>query len=382
MIGVRMQDPAGTGAPERFDSGHLPRGHDVTTHYEQRLQRDLDAIGDLVGSIGASVLRAVEDAVRAVLTLDKDLAAGVVVGDYSVNRGTRELDRLCHAFVARHLPSAGHLRFVSAVLRLGIALERTGDYAATVSRTVAQLSSPPPAIVARDIEMLAEHARAVFRDALRAFQTRDLGLARALLAAAAKFTQDFDRVFADLVREGEERTRPVADLFALMATFHRLDRVIHQAKNIGEEAVFVATGQTKGERTFRILFVDAANSGASQLAEHYARKAYPQSGEYRSAGWEPADVVDPGLAEFARGLGLDLGAARPTDLAALRGELDEFQFVVGLDPAARERLGPMPFHTTLLIWPIDHSGGLDEVYRHLCVRLRELMERLRGELAG
>jgi phosphate transport system protein len=354
----------------------------VTNHYEQRLQRDLDAIGDLVGSIGASVLRAVEDAVRAVLTLDKDLAAGVVVGDYSVNRGTRELDRLCHAFVARHLPSAGHLRFVSAVLRLGIALERTGDYAATVSRTVAQLSSTPPAIVARDIEMLAEHAHAVFRDALRAFLTRDLGLAQALLAAAAKFTQDFDRVFADLVREGEERTRPVADLFALMATFHRLDRVIHQAKNIGEEAVFVATGQTKGERTFRILFVDAANSGPSLLAQHYADKAYPRSGVYRSAGWEPARDVDPRHAEFARGLGLDLGAARPTDIAALRGELDGFQFVVGLDPAARERLGPLPFHTTLLIWPIEASGGPDEVYRHLCVRLRELMERLRGELAG
>ena len=55
---------------------------------------------------------------RALLTLDRDLAYATVLGDKPINREIRELDRLCHAFVARHLPSAGHLRFVSSVLRL------------------------------------------------------------------------------------------------------------------------------------------------------------------------------------------------------------------------------------------------------------------------
>ena len=115
----------------------------MPTHYEERLQRDLNWLQDLVGIIGQAVTKAIDDAVTSVMNLDKDLAALTVVGDYTINRQTRELDRLCHAFVARHLPSAGNLRYVSAVMRLNIALERIGDYAATIARTAAQLSTQP-----------------------------------------------------------------------------------------------------------------------------------------------------------------------------------------------------------------------------------------------
>ena len=131
----------------------------MSSHYEERLQRDLDWIQDLVGVVGNRLVQTIQDAATAVLTCDNQLAAQTIIGDYTINRQTRELDRLCHAFVARHLPSAGHLRYVSSVLRLNIALERIGDYGATISRTAVQLSEPPPSAVSRDIEMMAEQSR-------------------------------------------------------------------------------------------------------------------------------------------------------------------------------------------------------------------------------
>jgi len=240
-----------------------------------------------------------------------------VAGHVKPGVTTGELDRLCHAFVARHLPSAGHLRFVSSVMRLTIGLERIGDYAATISRTAAQLSTHAPAIVQRDVEMMCEHARRMLHEGLRSFQNRDVALANATLTAAAQFAHHFDKVFDDLVKEGEARTRPVSDLFALMATFNRLERVIHQAKNICEETVFVGTGRTKGEKVFQILFVDEQNSGPSQLAEHFTRKAFPQSGQYRSAGWQPVEEIEPAYSQFAQKVGLDLSRAWPAPLSSL-----------------------------------------------------------------
>ena len=354
----------------------------MPAHYEERLQKDLDWIQELVGIVGHAVGKAIDDAVTAVLKLDKDLAAITVIGDYTINRQTRELDRLCHAFVARHLPSAGHLRYVSAVMRLDIALERIGDYAATIARTAAQLSTAPPAVVARDIEMMSEHARRMLNDALRSFQQRDVAIAQATLNAAAQFAQYFDRVFADLVREGEQHSRPVEDLFSLMATFNRLERVIHQAKNLCEETTFVVTGRTKGEKTFQILFVDERNEGPSQLAEHFTRKAFPQSGTYRSAGWDAAEVVAPAYAHFAQTVGLDLSRSWPTPLSTLTDQFDDYQLVVGIGQGARERIGRMPFHTTVLEWPIDVAAGPEAAYRQLAPRVRELMELLRGEQAS
>jgi phosphate transport system protein len=344
----------------------------VAHHYEERLQKDLAWIQELVGIVGQSIAKAIDDAVTAVLKLDKDLAAQTVIGDYTVNRQTRELDRLCHAFVARHLPSAGHLRYVSAVLRLNIALERMGDYAATISRTAAQLSTLPPAVV----------ARRMLNDSLRGFQRRDVGIAQATLATATQFAQYFDKVFADLVKEGDQHSRPVSDLFSLMATFNRLERVIHQAKNICEETVFVVTGRMKDEKTFQILFVDGENNGASQLAEHFTRKAFPQSGRYRSAGWQAADDIDAAYRHFSQTVGLDLSKSWPTPLSTLVDQLDDYQLVVGLGEGAREKIGKVPFHTTVLVWPLDSSGGPEAVYRQLAPRVRELMELLRGEQAS
>lgn len=350
--------------------------------YQERLEKDLAWIDQLVKLVGSHIEKAIDNAVKSVLTLDKDLAGEVIVGDYLVNRQTRELDRLCHVFVARHFPSAGHLRTVSSVLRLNIALERIGDYAATISRTAAQLSTEPPPVVARDMEMMCEHARRLLRDGLRSFHARDPGLAGTTLSLAAQFASHFDKVFADLVAEGEKHSRPINDLFSFMATFNRLERVIHQAKNICEETIFAATGKMKGEKTFNLLFVDERNDGPSQLAEHFTRKAFPQSGNYRSAGWEPAEELDPAYVEFGRKMGLDLAQAWPTPLSTQMEQLDDFQFVVGLSPKSREVLPKPPFHTTVLVWPIDPGPGPEAVYRELAPRVRDLMEKLRGEAAG
>ncbi len=351
-------------------------------HYQDRLEKDLAWIDQLMMQIGNHTEKAIDAAVRAVLQQDKDLAAATVVGDYLVNRRTHELDRLCHAFVARHLPSAGHLRFISSVLRLSVQLERIGDYAATISRTAAQLSTEPPPIVARDMQMMSEHARRLLRDGLKSFHGRDPGLAQSTLAAAAQFTSHFDKVFADLVQEGEKHSRPVADLFSFLATFNRLERVIHQAKNICEETVFATTGRTKGEKTFEILFVDEHNSGPSQLAEHFTRKAFPQSGRYRSAGWNAAEEIDRGYVDFGGKVGLDLASAWPTPLATLTETLADFQFIVGLSPKTREVIGRPPFHTTVLQWDLAGATKPDDVYREVTPRIRDLMERLRGEAAS
>jgi phosphate transport system protein len=354
----------------------------LSSHYEERLQRDLDWISELVGRVGIQLIETIHDAVAAVLSLDKQAAAELVIGDYTINRQTRELDRLSHAFVARHLPSAGHLRYVSSVLRLNIALERIGDYATTIARTAAQLSEKPPAAVGRDIEMMAEQSRRTLSDALKSFQSRDSALAQATMSAATQFAPYFDRVFDDLVKEGEAKTRPIKDLFALMATLNRLERVVHQAKNVCEETVFVVTGQAKGEKTFQILYVDEANSGASQIAEHFTSKAFPNSGRYMSAGWSAADNTAAEYLSFAETVGLDLSTAWPTGLNTMKEQFDQFDLVIALGKGSRANLPKLPFHTSSLEWDIDTTDSPEAVYRQITPMVRELMEQLRGEHAS
>ena len=359
------------------------------SHYEERLEKDLTRIREELEGVGDSVLGAFRESVHAVLVSDSRLASRTILGDLPVNRRVREIDRLCHAFVARHLPSAGHLRFVSSALRLNVALERIGDYAVTICREQVQLSAPPPPRFAADVELIAEQATLMLGQSLEAFKGANADLARGTKAMAVQIEGTFQKVFDDLVAEGERETRSVRDLFALLTIINRIGRVADQAKNICEETVFAVTGETKEPKVYSVLFLDRGDDSLGQLAVAYGRKAFPNSARFGSAGWEPGSRVDPRVESVAEGNGLDLTGAEPRSLDSVRDEVDDVHVVVGLEEGAREALGVIPFHTVFLEWAPgypDASGdqerivaGLEEGLQKLSVEIRHLIETLRGE---
>lgn len=355
------------------------------SHYEERLEADLRMLRDRMARQGETVREALRAAVHAFLTLDRKLAAATILGDNPVNRASREIDRRCHAFVARHVPGAGHLRFVSSVMRINVLLERIGDYAVTIARETAQAKEPPPRQLVGDIQMMADHDRRVLEQAMTAFSEGNAELARGTMGLASQKGRIFHRVFTDLLREGEKRSRGMEDLFGLLAVLYRLERVGNQVKNLCEETIFIATGETKQAKVYSILFVDEANDRWSQMAEAIARKAYPESGTYRSAGWRPAAAIDPRVAAFFDRRGYAVRHARPDLLPVRYDDLADYNVIVGLQPGTRSHIAELPFQTVLVEWDVvDDSEAVDDetlehVWKRMAHEIRDLMEILRGE---
>lgn len=347
--------------------------------YEERLQKDLKRIAKRVRKMGKAVTASVENSVEAALKRDTELATETILGDLPMNRLSQELDHRCHVFVARHLPSAGHLRYISSVMRLNQTLERIGDYAETISRAALSLSGPAPESTQRDIELMGEYATKTLRRAMKAFQDGDADEAKATHQSVSSYGTIFDKVFFDLVREGEDQSRPMEDLFGLMAIFNRLERVLHQAKNICQQTVFAVTGEGKPEKTFDILFVDSRNAGASVLAEHFAKKAYAEAGSFESAGWDAVEALDPKFIEFGLTVGLDLVNEEPRQFGGRRRELREYDLIIDLAGGVHQHVTKVPFHTTLLSWPLDERDDPAAVYGQLVERMADLMHILRGE---
>ena len=363
----------------------------MMTHYEERLEQDLAAIREQIVSVAAAVENALRDSVRALLTYDRALAADVVVGDLAINRAVRRIDRKCHAFIARHLPSAGHLRLVSSVLRLNVEIERVGDYAVAICREALQLTSAPPEVVGRDIELIADETRHMLHQALKSFHEADPDLARNAKAMSRQVESTFEKVFADLLAEGEKGARPLRDLFAMLVIYNRLGRVGDQAKNICEETIFATTGETKAPKVYRILFIDEKNNCQSQMAEAIARKAFPESGRYESAGRNPASALEDRFIEFMDRQGHSLAGATPLSLQAVTGELADYHAIVSLEGSVESHVSTVPFHTIPLEWEVGVvPEGLDdqrteelyrEIYRQVAAQVETLIVALRGEEA-
>lgn len=355
----------------------------MRTHYEQRMEADLAEIRRKLRKVSDLVESQVQKAVHSIGVAERDLANEVILGDRQVNRRIKQLDYLCHAFIVRHAPSAGHLRFASATLRLDVALERIGDYAGTIGREVVRLTSPPPSPIARDIDLIAQQARHTLSQALKAFHEGDMALAKETYGLADQTDLTLENVIGDLHEAGERHELPLRDIFGMLRIVNLIKRVAEQAENICEQTMFAVSGATRDPRIYRVLFVDERNDRESQIAEAYARKAFPESGTYSSAGWSPARSLDGALVEFMDEHGVDMRDARPSKLLPLKEEPEHFHVVVGLSPGARERIGEVPYRTTVLEWAIDAPPGFEkealrELYESLVVRVQDLVKTLAG----
>ena len=358
------------------------------SHYEQRLAEDLQEIRSAIRSISDDIAGALEQAIKATRAKDEDTLSSVILGDLAINRAVRRVDALCHAFVAKHLPAAGHLRFISSVLRLTVALERAGDYAATISRVVLQLENDLSPQMIEKIASLAELSRTMLVDSMNAFLAVDADQARDAKLQGKKIDHLYESIFHELMEE--QPRRQAFELASLLTIFGRIERFSDQAKNICEETVFAATGELKAPKVFRMLFVDEKNALASQLAEAIARKSFPKSGVYSSAGWMPAEAVSPALGAVADRFALDVAAARPSKV----GELEDYKYhvVVAINPRDSDKVPHPPYHTVLRRWndiPVvtategtELDTQLDALVRELTAHIRSLMEKLRGDQAA
>lgn len=351
-------------------------------HYEARLERDLEQIRSKLCDLAEAAQTAVETASLALFSGDHELSYGVCLADHPINRASRALDKICLGFIAVHLPSAGHLRFVSSAMHINTELERIGDYAKTISRESVQLTQPPSGMIRGQLEQVSTEACRILEQAVSAFKNSDAEAARAGIRAANEAGRRVHTGFASLVAGEDSAT--TRELLCTLIILNCFDRVVDQSKNICEETIFAVTGETKAAKSYRVLFLDSDNSLLGPLAAAIAGRNHPISGTYETAGKSAAAAYAEGLDEFLSDRGLNLATPSPRALESV-GELSDFHAIVSLQGPVGDYIDTVPFSTIALNWDLaaaeaeQTSAPFEDLYRTLAPQLRDLMVTLHGE---
>ena len=356
------------------------------SHYEERLAQDLDRIHASIADLAKLVERALDDAMHALLDGDTQLANETVLRDNRINRASREIDRLSHAFIARHLPGAGHLRLISSVIRLNVALERVGDYAVTISRESLQLSRPPGDRFARELDRVGDESRQLLRQAVEAFNEGNADAAAATIPVVDRLENMMDDIYAELT--GGTEPRSPREIVAAFVVFSLLKRIADQAKNICEQTLFAVAGQRKKTKRFRVLFVDGGNNERSLIAQGIARKSHSDAATCLSAAVDPAPEPDPAVISFLDSCGIDARLMKVAKLRPGQHELQQMDIVISLDGPVSGYVDEVPFHTSAIEWDVDAAladvDGADDdarrgaIYRFLKENIDDLIELISG----
>ena len=215
-------------------------------HLSTQFDAELGAISNRVLEMGGLVESQVVRAIHALTTFNGDDAADVLQVEERVNQMEVEIDRDLSAIIARRQPTARDLRLLIAVSKSIANLERVGDEAARIARTVQRLINTGVSTRLRlpvsDLGFEAELAIAQLRKALDAFARLDTAKALEVLKQDNQIDQEFDGLLRKLITYMMEDPRTISSSIDLVFVAKAIERVGDHAKNLAEAIIYVVKG--------------------------------------------------------------------------------------------------------------------------------------------
>jgi phosphate transport system protein len=232
-------------AIETEEEATVDSAHEEQLHAPPRaaFDRQLDQVKDDVLRLGARVEQALEGAGRALAERDTELADKVRWEDAEVNELQRQINTEIATVIATQAPVARDIRELLALYHAAAELERMGDYAVNIAKLAQQLASEPEIPMLRQIPRMEQICREQLRAAMRALVDISESEAREVALGDDELDNLYSSVYADaiqLISVAPERGRQAIHmLFAA----HHLERLGDRVTNIGEDVVYLATGQ-------------------------------------------------------------------------------------------------------------------------------------------
>lgn len=218
----------------------------IEKHISNRFDAELREISTRVLEMGGLAEAQVAQAVFALANFSTEAAAQVLVNENRVNQMEVDIDALMQQIVATRQPIAIDLRLLIAISKVTANLERVGDEAARIARTVQRLMSAGLSsrlrVPVTDLGYVAELAGAQMRQALDAFARLDAELALAVLKQDDQIDQEFDGLLRKLITYMMEDPRMISASIDLIFVAKAIERVGDHAKNVAEAVIYVVKG--------------------------------------------------------------------------------------------------------------------------------------------
>jgi len=215
-------------------------------HLSTQFDAELGAISNRVLEMGGLVESQVVRAVHALTTFNGGDASDVLQVEERVNQMEVEIDRDLSGIIARRQPTARDLRLLIAVSKSIANLERVGDEAARIARTVQRLINTGVSSRLRlpvsDLGFEADLAIAQLRKALDAFARLDTAKALEVLKQDDQIDQEFDGLLRKLITYMMEDPRTISSSIDLVFVAKAIERVGDHAKNVAEAIIYVVKG--------------------------------------------------------------------------------------------------------------------------------------------
>ena len=232
-------------------------------HTTKAFDADLQDIVRKVAEMGGLAERQIEDATRALVERDTELAERVIATDPAIDAMQHEIEEKATLTIARRQPMAVDLREIVGAMRVCNDLERIGDHAKHIGKRVVAIDGDfYPQKLILGVEHMAELVEAQLKQVLDAYASRDLKAALTVWAGDEEIDALCTSLFRELLTYMMEDPRNITFCMHLMFCAKDIERMGDHATNIAETVYYMIEGRLITDQRPK---GDSTNFGAAVL---------------------------------------------------------------------------------------------------------------------
>jgi phosphate transport system protein len=213
-------------------------------HISGQFNKDLEDIRNKVLTMGGLVEQQIEQAVKAFMASDVEMADLVIKKDNDVDALEIAIDRECMQILALRQPAAFDLRLLIAVIKVINELERLGDMAERIAQMAIRLSGTDGKVEQYyELQHMADLVREMLHDALDAFARMSIEEVVAITGRDDLVDREYASIIRQLITRMMEDPRNITRTLDVLWTARALERIGDHSVNICEYLIYMVKGE-------------------------------------------------------------------------------------------------------------------------------------------
>lgn len=211
----------------------------MTRHFQNEIER----LKKKILRLAAMVEEALQKAVKAATERNIELADRVIDSDQAIDSYEIEVEEDCLKILALHQPVAADLRYVVAVLKINIDLERIADLAVNIAEGARDLTIRSNGTPSFDLESMLDAATMMVKQSVDALVKHDIVIAHEVIQSDDQVDDLHREAYLYVQKQIQAYPENVESLISLLNITRDLERIADHATNIAEDVIYMIEGE-------------------------------------------------------------------------------------------------------------------------------------------
>jgi phosphate transport system protein len=206
-------------------------------------QAELDQLKEMVLKLGNLAQNALEEAIESLKNQDVDKALKIIENDVRLNNLEEEINDKAILLIAKQAPVAIDLRRVIVAIKISSDVERVGDLAVNIAKSVIRIGTGELIKPLEEIPRLAEVANKMLADSINAYFEEDVVSAKNVAEVDDEVDDAYGRLIQELLELMTRKPESLAQITQLSFICRYIERVADHTTNISESIIYLVKGK-------------------------------------------------------------------------------------------------------------------------------------------